>query len=83
MNWLWNSIAQAIPAAALLAQSPPKQPADYALTPLGWTIMIVSVGCVLSLVIYCLVRVLSLPPIEDEHLKGPLEIDTGDTEDAD
>ena len=45
--------------------------------------MLVSVGSVLSLVSFCLYRVLSLPPVEDEHLKGPLEIDTRDTQDAD
>lgn len=45
--------------------------------------MICSVGTVLSLVTFCLYRVLTLPPVEMETLKGPLEIDTGDTEDAD
>ena len=51
--------------------------------PLGWIVMILSVGSVLSLVSYCLYRVLTLPPVEEESLKGPLEIDTGDTQDAD
>jgi len=45
--------------------------------------MIFSVGTVLSLVTYCLYRVLTLPPVEMEDIKGPLEIDTGDTMDAD
>ena len=50
----------------------------------GWTVLILSVGSVLTLVSYCLVRVLSLPPVEvEETLKGPLEIDTGDTAEAD
>ena len=49
----------------------------------GWIVMTVSVGTVLSLVSYCLFRVLTLPPVEDQHLKGPLEIDTGDTANAD
>ena len=50
----------------------------------GWIIMTISVGAVLSLVAYCLVRVLTLPPVEvEESLKGPLEIDTRDTDDAD
>ena len=49
----------------------------------GWCVMVISVGSVLVLVSFCLVRVLSLPPVEEETLKGPLEIDTGDTEDAD
>jgi hypothetical protein len=45
--------------------------------------MVVSVGSVLGLVIYCLIRVLMLPPLEMQDLKGPLEIDTRDTTDAD
>jgi hypothetical protein len=49
----------------------------------GWTIMIISISSVLSLVSFCLYRVLTLPPLEEEHLKGPLEIDTRDTTDAD
>ena len=49
----------------------------------GWIVMTLSVGSVLSLVAFCLIRVLSLPPVEEEHLKGPLEIDTRDTVDAD
>jgi hypothetical protein len=49
----------------------------------GWTVMLISVGSVLSLVIFCMFRVLNLPPVEEEHLKGPLEIDTRDTQDAD
>lgn len=51
--------------------------------PAGWATMIISVGSVLSLVSFCLYRVLTLPPVEEESLKGPLEIDTGDTTDAD
>ena len=50
----------------------------------GWLIMGVSVVSVLSLVTYCLFRVLTLPPVEvTDHLKGPLDIDTHDTIDAD
>ncbi len=49
----------------------------------GWTIMLISVGSVLTLVSYCLYRVLSLPPVDMEDIKGPLEIDTRDTTDAD
>jgi hypothetical protein len=50
----------------------------------GWMVMSLSVGSVLSLVGFCLYRVLSLPPADiDEHLKGPLDIDTGDTEEMD
>jgi hypothetical protein len=49
----------------------------------GWAIMLISVGSVLTLVTYCLYRVLNLPPVDMEDIKGPLEIDTGDTTDAD
>lgn len=55
-----------------------------ALNPAGWTVMILSVGSVLALVTFCLYRVFMLPPVEiEEHFKGPLEIDTQDTRDAD
>lgn len=53
------------------------------MTPAGWTTMLLSVGAVLTLVSYCLYRVLSLPPLDMEELHGPLDIDTGDTSDAD
>lgn len=53
------------------------------MTPAGLTIMVLSVGTVLALVTYCVTKVLSLPPIELEDLKGPLEIDTRDTTNAD
>jgi hypothetical protein len=50
----------------------------------GWIIMIVSVGSVLLLTAYCMVRVLTLPPeVVEEHLKAPLDIDTKDTADPD
>lgn len=49
----------------------------------GWIVMTISVGSVLCLITYCLVKVLNLPPVEEESLKGPLEIDTRDTSDAD
>jgi hypothetical protein len=53
------------------------------MTPAGWTIMIVSVGSVLALTAFCLYRVLALPPtVAEERLKGPLRIDTGDTDNA-
>jgi hypothetical protein len=52
------------------------------MTPAGAIIMIVSVAAVLALTTFCVVRVLMLPPVELEDLKGPLEIDTRDTEDA-
>lgn len=49
----------------------------------GWTIMIVSVGSVLTLVTFCFYRVLTLPVTELDDIKAPLDIDTGDTIDAD
>ena len=53
------------------------------MSPAGWTIMVLSIGAVLSLVSYCLYRVLTLPPVEMESLHGPAGIDTKDTQDAD
>jgi len=47
------------------------------MTPLGWIMMIVSVGCVLTLVTYCFYRVLHAPKTT-EHMHAPLEIDTRD-----
>ena len=55
----------------------------YHVTSAGWTVMILSVGSVLALVTFCVVKVLSLPPVEMKDLKGPLEIDTHDTTNAD
>ena len=52
--------------------------------PLGWIMMTLSVGTVLTLVTYCLTKVMYLPPVDvEDHLKGPLDIETGDTLDAD
>ena len=57
---------------------------EYELTTAGLLIMSVSIGTVLCLVGYCLVKVLSLPPVDGiDNVKGPLAIDTGDTSDAD
>ena len=53
------------------------------MTAAGWIVMLLSVGSVLALVSYCVAKVLSLPPVELEDLKGPLDIDTRDTRDAD
>ncbi len=49
----------------------------------GWVIMLISVGSVVSMTFYCIRRVLQLPTEDVEDIKGPLEIDTGDTLDAD
>lgn len=54
------------------------------MTTAGWTIMMVSISTVLSLLIFCLCRVLTLPPPDvEEHLHGQPAIDTHDTKDAD
>lgn len=54
------------------------------MNPLGWTMMIVSVGSVLALTGFCFYRVLTLPPVEVEDMNiAPLEIDTRDTKDPD
>jgi SNF family Na+-dependent transporter len=51
----------------------------FTVLPPTWAAMVISVGGVLSLCGYCLVRVLTLPAVEVEHLKAPLDIETGDT----
>lgn len=52
--------------------------------PDGWIVMLLSVGSVLSLVTFCVTKVLSLPPVDvEESLVSELEIDTRDTQDAD
>ena len=53
------------------------------MTALGWIMMLASVSSVLGLTIFCLYRVLTLPPAEVQDLSAPLEIDTRDTRDAD
>jgi hypothetical protein len=51
------------------------------MTVAGWSIMIVSITGVFSLCVFCVSRVLSLPPnVAEEHLKAPLDIDTHDLE---
>jgi uncharacterized membrane protein len=49
----------------------------------GWIMMTLSVGSVLALITFCVARVLALPPMEEDHLKAPLDIDTGDKADPD
>lgn len=53
------------------------------MTTAAWIMMLTSIGVVLALVGYCMTKVLSLPPVEQTSVKGPLDIDTGDTIDAD
>jgi hypothetical protein len=43
----------------------------------GWTVMILSLGFVLSLTIFCFYRVVTSPGTS-EHIQDPLEIDTHD-----
>jgi hypothetical protein len=49
----------------------------------GLTIMLISVSTVLAMTVYCMYRVLNLPPVELDDIRGPLGVDTGDTVDAD
>ena len=54
------------------------------MTTAGWAIMILSVGSVCVLTAYCFYKVMTLPAQDVvDHLKSPLDIDTGDTQDAD
>jgi hypothetical protein len=54
------------------------------MTTAGWAIMIASITGVLGLVSFCMYRVMTLPPTEvTETMKTPLDIDTGDVENAD
>jgi hypothetical protein len=70
--------------AFLIAQAAPAAEKVEPMSRYGWAIMIASVSSVLLLTIFCIYRVYSLPPaVAEEHLTGPLEIDTGDTKDAD
>lgn len=51
------------------------------MTAAGWCIMIVSVSAVFALCAFCVYRVMTLPTqVVEEHLKAPLDIDTGDLE---
>lgn len=49
------------------------------MTGAGWTVMILSVGFVLSLLTFCFYRVLRSPGTT-EHMHGPLDIDTHDAD---
>ena len=49
----------------------------------GWTTLLISVTSVLSLVTFCLYRVMTLPPVDEDSVHSRLDIDTRDTEDAD
>ncbi len=49
----------------------------------GLVVMLISVTSVFSLVSYCLYRVMTLPSSDVGEIRGELDIDTGDTQDAD
>lgn len=54
------------------------------MNPLGWIMMIVSVGSVVTLTAFCLFRVFSLPSADVQDLDiAPLDIDTGDRQQPD
>jgi hypothetical protein len=75
-------IIQSAATVLMLAQVDPA--AEATLTTAGWTIMIVSLAAVTLLNVFCFYRVLTLPPAAvEDHMKAPLEIDTGDIRDAD
>jgi hypothetical protein len=53
------------------------------MTLLGWIIMITSVGGVAISCVYCIYRVLTLPPaVAEEHVKSRVEIDAEERTDA-
>jgi len=37
------------------------------MTPAGWTVMISSVGAIVCLMVFCVRRVLSLPPVDADE----------------
>lgn len=45
----------------------------------GWIMMLISMGFVIGLLLFCFYRVLVTPKTE-KHMHGPLDIDTGDQE---
>lgn len=47
------------------------------MTPAGWIVMILSVGFVVALMIFCFYRVFTTPE-SGGHIQDPLEIDTHD-----
>lgn len=49
------------------------------MTAAGWTVMLLSVGFVLSLTIFCFYRVLRTPQ-SNQHMHAPLDIDTHDVD---
>jgi hypothetical protein len=46
------------------------------MNPLGWFVMLLSIGSVLALTAFCLYRVLTLPPIEAGEIHSRLEMET-------
>jgi len=47
------------------------------MTAMGWFLMIISVGGVSTLTVYCFWRVLTAPKTKG-HIHAPLDIDTGE-----
>ncbi len=43
----------------------------------GWIVMLLSVGSVVSLVIFCLYRVLTLPPVSDDESEDDPDMESG------
>jgi len=69
MNWL------------ILAQAAEDAPPPEALNAQGWVMMVASMGLVLLLLAYCFTKVLIVPSKDvTDHLKAPLDIDTGNRE---
>jgi hypothetical protein len=58
MNWLLLPLAQAADAVPAASES---------LNTAGLTVMVCSVGAVLTLMTFCMYRVLTLPPVENEE----------------
>lgn len=43
----------------------------------GWTIFILANGTVIALIVYCFIKVFSMPR---EHMQAPIRIETGESE---
>ena len=50
------------------------------MTTAGWIVMIVAIGGMTGMLIWCVYKVVSTPGSE-EHLHSPMDIDTRDTKD--
>jgi hypothetical protein len=52
-------------------------------TSLGWLIMTVSISSVIAMTVFCLWRVLTLPPVEATDLHAPSTIEPPDLKNID